>query len=400
MSHVDEGTLHAYADGELASRQHAEVEEHLSLCAECRARLEEARAATGRAAELLAELEPGPVHAPAWREIEERASARARAAPRRSWIKPSLAAAAVIVVAFGLGWFSRASWAPIAERSGAMMDRPTAETPAPGRDEAFAVTEPSAPEALNRSIGEGDPSQAVVTERGELRETGRGQTGAEAEEERAKDPDRAAAAKSVAAAGAEREADRVERPAERQQVPAAEPEEPPADVRLREPLEAARARRDQPQPSAALAERVQAQLEDSRPALTGLRAQTTDELKQQLAVPVQLEEAALWLGAGVRTLPDLELVGAEVAPGSVIEGAVPGRPAVRLSYRDATGQSIVLDQQWLGEGAASAEAALPSLLVDPSGQRAYRWTDERGYRLILRGTISGDSLRALAGRLN
>ncbi len=73
---------------------------------------------------------------------------------------------------------------------------------------------------------------------------------------------------------------------------------------------------------------------------------------------------------------------------------------MRLTYRDATGQSIILEQQWLGVRAVGgAEAGLPSLLLDPSGQRAYRWNDERGYRLILRGTISGDSLRALAGRL-
>ncbi len=145
------------------------------------------------------------------------------------------------------------------------------------------------------------------------------------------------------------------------------------------------------------------ELEELRvPAVQGFRAQTlADQVeRQKFAFSVQLEDAAVWLGAGVRTLPDLELVAAEVAPGSTIDGAVPGLPAVRLSYRDATGQSIILDQQWLGDRAGGgAEAGLPSLLVDPSGQRAYRWNDERGYRLILRGTISGDSLRALAARI-
>jgi hypothetical protein len=396
MSHLDEGTLHAYADGELASRRHAEVEEHLSLCAECRARLEAARSATGRATELLAELEPEPVHAPAWREIEDRASARARVTPRRSWLKPSLAAAAMIVVAFGLGWFSRASWAPVGALPLATTDRPAEATPMADRDEGLVPTEQAAPEAASRLAGERDPNRSVVTEPREVGEAGRGQAAAEAEEVRAKEPE-AAAAKSVA--GAEGEADRVEPLAEEQQVRAAEPAAPPADLRLRGQLRAARERRDQPQPSAAEAERVQAQLEDSQPTLSEFRTQTTDELKRQLAVPVQLAQAAVWLGAPVRTLPELELVAAEVAPGSVIEGAVPGRPAVRLSYRDATGQSIVLDQQWLGDGAALYEGEAPSMLVEPSGWRAYRWIDERGYRMVLRGTISGDSLRALAGRL-
>ncbi len=397
MSHVDEGTLHAYADGELVGRQHDEVEAHLSACAECRARLAEARATTHRAAELLAQLEPGPTHAPAWREIEERASARAREAPRRSWIKPSLAVAATIVVAFGLGWFSRASWYDVAQQPELTSGAPAASTPAADRFEPLPETEPPATEAAKRAVGAGDPNQQIMTRTGAVEETGRGRAGAEVD--RIEGPDRSAAAKAAEVAG--READRVERPAVEQQLPAVEPAQPPAEFRTRE-LEAARERRDEPQPSAALAEPAPVELEELRAPMRAFRSQTrADELKRQLAFAVPLDEAAIWLGAPVRTLPELELVGAEVVPGGVIDGALPGLPAVRLSYRDATGQSIVLDQQWLGGRAGTgAEAGVPSLLSDPSGQRAYRWNDERGYRLILRGTISDDSLRALAGRLN
>ncbi len=395
MSHVDEGTLHAYADGELTSRQQTEVEAHLSLCADCQARLEEARAAIGRASELLAELEPGPMHAPAWREMEERASARAREAPRRSWLKPSLAAAAMIAIAFGIGWFSRASLYDAALRPELTSSAPAAWMPAAG-DKPSPQSVVRQSEARNRAIEADVPNELTLTEQAEVGEAG-GRAKTEGGVDRAA---QTAAAKSVPAGEAAREADRLEPPAEEQPVPVIEPAEPPADLRQRE-LEAAQQRRDEPQPSPALPERVQSELERSRAALSAFRPQTlTDEAKREFAVAVQLDEAAIWLGARVRTLPDLELVGAEVVPGSVIEEGVPGLPAVRLSYRDATGQSIILDQQWLGGQAGFAEPEVPAFLMKPNGQRAYRWDDEGGYRLILRGTISSDSLRALAGRLN
>ncbi len=404
MSHVDEGTLHAYADGELLARQHAEVEAHLSVCAECRARLAEARVATGRAAQLLAQLEPGPVRAPSWRELEERASARGREAPRRSWIKPSLAMAATIVIAFGVGWFSRASWVEVAARPDLTSRGVATQAPAVDRVEPLREAEsPAADEALNRGAGADQPGPEGVSDPSAVAQRQPGQAPGEAEAAESQVAGRAAVGKAARTEEADVSVVPTTFEESRAAEPAAAPTEPPADLRQRRQLEADRARRDEAQPRAALAERAPVEVEEFRvPAVQGFRAQTlADQVeRQKFAFSVQLEDAAVWLGADVRTLPDLQLVAAEVAPGSTIDGAVPVLPAVRLTYRDATGQSIILDQQWLGGRAGGgAEAGLPSLLVDPSGQRAYRWNDERGYRLILRGTISGDSLRALAGRL-
>ena len=53
MSHVDEGTLHAYLDGELPSTERAALEAHLAQCASCRATLTEERALLERASALL-----------------------------------------------------------------------------------------------------------------------------------------------------------------------------------------------------------------------------------------------------------------------------------------------------------------------------------------------------------
>src|SRR2546428_7885315 len=53
MSHVDDGTLHAYLDAELSPVQSQDVEAHIAQCPRCRDRLEEERALIARADELL-----------------------------------------------------------------------------------------------------------------------------------------------------------------------------------------------------------------------------------------------------------------------------------------------------------------------------------------------------------
>src|SRR3989441_11389342 len=53
MSHVDDGTLHAYLDAELSPVQSQDVEAHIAQCPGCRDRLEEERALIARADELL-----------------------------------------------------------------------------------------------------------------------------------------------------------------------------------------------------------------------------------------------------------------------------------------------------------------------------------------------------------
>src|SRR2546426_3469590 len=54
MSHVDDGTLHAYLDGELSPAEVQGVDAHLAQCPACRGRLDEERALITRAGELLA----------------------------------------------------------------------------------------------------------------------------------------------------------------------------------------------------------------------------------------------------------------------------------------------------------------------------------------------------------
>jgi len=96
MSHVDEGTLHAYLDGELPGAEMSRFTAHLAECAECRARLEEERALVQRARDLLALVAP-----PSSR-------ARKRAHPWRRLRLP-LAWAATVALAFAIGRYEESA---------------------------------------------------------------------------------------------------------------------------------------------------------------------------------------------------------------------------------------------------------------------------------------------------
>jgi anti-sigma factor RsiW len=58
MSHVDEGTLHALLDGELAPAEVLEVQTHFATCPACSSRLDEARKLLAETERLVTALEP------------------------------------------------------------------------------------------------------------------------------------------------------------------------------------------------------------------------------------------------------------------------------------------------------------------------------------------------------
>lgn len=101
MSHVDEGTLHSYLDGELPSSERAAVEAHLAQCTACRATLGEARAWLERASALLGSARPVERPAPPFEQL--------RRLPKRTpWrVRTSFAWAASIMLAVGLGYYLR-----------------------------------------------------------------------------------------------------------------------------------------------------------------------------------------------------------------------------------------------------------------------------------------------------
>jgi hypothetical protein len=98
MSHVDEGTLHAYSDGELPPAEAQGVAEHVAHCPACRGRVEEERALIARADQVLALARPPERDLPAFR-------AGAQQPPIRRWqqVQLPLAWAATVVLALGIG---------------------------------------------------------------------------------------------------------------------------------------------------------------------------------------------------------------------------------------------------------------------------------------------------------
>ena len=99
MSHVDEGTLHAYLDGELPSTERATFEAHLAQCEACRARLVDERALRERSAALLGAARPVEHAIPPFEQLHRK--------PKRSpWrVRTSFAWAASIALALGLGYY-------------------------------------------------------------------------------------------------------------------------------------------------------------------------------------------------------------------------------------------------------------------------------------------------------
>lgn len=110
MSHVDDGMLHGYLDGELPPAEAREVDVHLAQCADCRRRLEEERALIARAAELLALATPPDRALPPFRAGDVKP-------PTRLWrqVRLPLAWAATVALALGIGTFVGREGRPVGQ---------------------------------------------------------------------------------------------------------------------------------------------------------------------------------------------------------------------------------------------------------------------------------------------
>ena len=68
MSHLDEGTLHALLDGELATTEVAEIQAHIGSCSACGLRLREVKEFLTESDRLIASVDPAA--APATQRVE------------------------------------------------------------------------------------------------------------------------------------------------------------------------------------------------------------------------------------------------------------------------------------------------------------------------------------------
>lgn len=131
MSHIDEGALHAYLDGEATAAERSALDAHLAQCAACRERLAEERALRGRAAELLGRARPPERAMPPLQALTRR---------RRRWILP-LGWAASVVLALGTGYALRDS--AVESSGGPEADDVLAIASEPAAEEQTAPAEPA-----------------------------------------------------------------------------------------------------------------------------------------------------------------------------------------------------------------------------------------------------------------
>lgn len=347
MPHLDEGTLTALFDGELARDERDAAERHLADCGECRRLYEEIRAFAGEAGALVDSLQPERLPLPG----------TSRGAARPSWdrLRP-LAWAATLVLAAGLGWsastmrFSRSAGSGGPEPAGltvptmsAVPDPKSAgEPPADERERAGAR-----PDAASRHLLTDLPAPAT-----------------------------AGAAKAASAA------------------PSVETDQVVAN-------QAARA--ESAAPGAPAVGQVNALPRQAR-AAEALAA-------RDAAAPAEafrdapLEEAVRVLGGTVKLIDGMDPARVQLGPPERGNGAV---ALVRITYLDPPGRELWLDQQRSSSPAEGRAAPAPAggLLAGDTvvsaaggGQSRVRWITADGFRLTLTGYLPGDSLRALVRRV-
>jgi putative zinc finger protein len=204
MSHVDDGILHAYLDGELSPVEVERLEAHVTGCPVCRARLDEERALIERASRLLGmAVPPGPEReAPPLHQLRQ-----PRVIGKRLVIP--LAWAATIVLALGLGYYAAST------------------SYRPGPQETVARQTPQESVASPLAVAVAPQSAATVSDRSAERSLGQRQ------EPAAPRPRPSAPAVGVESALADRAAREESDEAGRQNKAAAQLPAAQADVRLR-----------------------------------------------------------------------------------------------------------------------------------------------------------------------
>lgn len=164
MSHVNDGTLHAYLDGELAPVERERVESHLVACPPCRERLAEERALIERASRLL-ELAVPPATA---RPVPPLHTLRHQ--PGWWKVRAPLAWAATLVLAIGLGWYLRGTTAPRLDRRSTQVAvtpaaEPTAPAPASGRAEEPPRSRQTRTQPARAPLGSSEVRDAAALQR-------------------------------------------------------------------------------------------------------------------------------------------------------------------------------------------------------------------------------------------
>jgi len=317
MSHPDEGTIQMLLDGELDPAERATVEAHLAACASCTQRRLEAMHFLEEADRLVEVL-----------AVPEGHAARPVMPKRRALVR-TLAWAASIVMAVGLGYWGRGTSPP------PPASRLTQEPDTQIAPQAAAPSGTAAPLAETPTSR---PPQEARSDAGSRRAPG---------------------------AATSADANRVNAPAQKQTAP------PAAMTDEREA------------PSTPAAPAV---------ALAGKSADKTTTAWRVIA----MEEAVQLLGGQLRLIDGLTPDRVETGPGTAVAGADAALPVVRVVY--ASG-AVTLDEQRPGVSARQEAAAKAAGGVAAYDSAPTAWQTMSGIRFVVTGSVSADSIRALAARV-
>ncbi len=329
MQHLDEGTIHAWLDGQLPRDEALEVEAHVAECRECADAVAEARGLIAASSRILTALDGVPREAvpkePRFRTAEEAARAATAVAdaaadaivplelvarrPRRRWFNgASLAAAAAIVAAIGTVPLIQRSVlrAPLARPERA---EPTTVASRPSADSSSAASVPSASPAAEKSLGSnsiapapsvaGAPSGAMVARDAAnearvqgLRDEAAGLKKAEPSQAQAMAVGGARAADSLAPmlirekeVAANKPAEELAKDTKQLAQSAQPPQAPPAQAQARAPArrEALASLQTTAKPDSTRVDRPQASADAAGVGVGGLRGRVTDANANPLA---------------------------------------------------------------------------------------------------------------------
>lgn len=357
MSHLDEGQLTSLLDGELTASARREAEAHLAACADCRGLYDEIRAYSVEADALVTgiELPRQPAPLPSVQPRGAGAVATRRPLPWRT-----LGWAATLVAALGLGYLVRGMDRQAIPTDVASSKEPGGATPAGLDSGAAATTGLIAPAAPTTAPAAGPPAEL--------------------------------ARQNTLEAAPRRDGERT------LQAPDATREEM-ADLRARTPTPD-----PSPAPTVVAAPPIGTLAAADQSASS---AKSGNQLTDMGFQAVTMERAVRILGGTIRLLDGLKPERVLTGPGSIVPGAEPGIPVVRVVYEDPPGRELWLDQQRTqaeersaaGVGAAALLPGDTVLTVPAQGMQSVRWLDQHGFRLALTGFLPTDSLRGLLQRV-
>ena len=187
MSHLDEGMIHALLDGEIPSAELPPIQAHLGACPECRARLAEEQELLETSDRLIELIEVPAAGA---------TSAAKPVSPAHPIRSRNLAWAATVVLAAGIGYWTRGSVRPGREANNAVeQKRAVAETVFARSPEPGVPAEPAAARERGAALTSQDRADASI------RKPAREQAGVQEGLDRAKaaEPPSSARAADVAA---------------------------------------------------------------------------------------------------------------------------------------------------------------------------------------------------------